>query len=92
MSDQEAWLAALGTEFVTVRFFVDGAFVDERHVDDRSTLEDTILLSLERFKVQMACWEETILGGWSVYDRRTRVRKSYPSQEAAEMVVICCDR
>lgn len=87
-SKQEEWLEGLGTEFITVRFYVKGEFIDERHVDDRSTLETTIGMSMERFGVWYAIWDDPMLGGWSLYDRRQRVRKSYPTKEAAEMVVI----
>ena len=88
-SATETWLEGLGSKFRTVWFYVDGAWLDERHIDDPETLEFTVSLTLERFKLRYAIWPDTADRGWWVFDRHAPSESRwYPSREAAEMVVM----
>ncbi len=89
-TDTEAWLEGLGCMFVEVRLYVredsQMVWVDERHVDDPETLVTTICMSLERLRGRFAVWPS--VGAYSLCDASKRSVKSYPTQEAAEMVAI----
>ena len=88
-SATETWLEGLGSKFRTVRFYADGQWLDERHIDDPETLWFTVSLTLERFKLRYAIWPDTADRGWWVFDRHAPSQPTwYPSMEAAEMVVM----
>ena len=94
-SEQERWLASLGSKFVDVSLWVpspggDGmVFTTERHVDDLTTLPETIALSLDRLKGTAAIYP--YMGRWALAtpakDPPKRLRY-YDAREAAEMVAI----
>jgi hypothetical protein len=74
-----------GTKLVRV-FFVgkDGRLFEELHVDDPTTLAETVAMSLARSHARWAVWPDGTL--WALTGGgRTR---HYPSKEAAEMVAI----
>lgn len=87
-SATELWLTELGTRFIEVRMRVKGDWVDENHVDDPSTILDTIKMSAERLGCRFAVVQLEAGGSWHLYDYRKGETKSYPSKEAAEMVAI----
>lgn len=87
---QESWLEKLGAKFADVQLLVKGEFVEERHVNDPDTIEDTVVMSLERFKAKCAVWP-TNDGNWCVFSPyRAEVKRLryYPTREAAEMVAL----
>lgn len=89
-SDQAQWLSDLGVALVQVQLFVKGRWIDERHVADITTLEETVSMSLKRLGGNYAVtpWQ----GRWALFTvpsgpRRMRLRY-YDTREAAEMVAM----
>ena len=92
-SSTEAWLAELGTKFIDVRLFLrkpgGTEHVVERHVDDNTTLSETIRMSMERHKATHAVYP--YMGRWCLvtpHKEPTKMLRYYDTQEAAEMVAI----
>lgn len=92
-SSTEEWLTDLGTKFIDVRMLIpkDGRIehVIERHVDDCSTLPETVQMSMERTRARYATYP--YMGRWclvSPHKEPTKLLRYYDTQEAAEMVAI----
>lgn len=88
-SATEGWLRNIGTRFVEVRLKTRDGWIDENHVADPHTLDETVLMSLERLHLRYAVWAEG--DHWVLYQRQLAVapgktRRTYPTREAAEMV------
>lgn len=82
------WMKGLGTRFVNVNFIMpDGSVKTEEHVDDTSTLGDTILMSMQRLRCKIAWFhygdEWAMLRHASLAEPGTLRR--YPTEAAAEM-------
>ena len=87
---QEEWLASLNTKLVDVMFFTQqGEQLDERHVDDSSTLPETVRMTMERLNLAYAVYPYMgrlclVTPGKSP----TKLLRYYDTREAAEMVAI----
>lgn len=84
-SDAEAWLEGLKIPMIDVLLMKsDGVWSTEKHVDDPTTIFETIGMTLERgFKYAIVAYH----GRWALCSRRHRVRY-FDAKEAAEMVAI----
>lgn len=92
-SSTEEWLTDLGTKFLDVRMLIPSPggvqHVIERHVDDCSTLSETVRMAMERHKARYAVYP--YMGRWclvSPWKEPTKMLRYYDTQEAAEMVAI----
>ena len=85
-TEQEQWLSRLGTRFVTVWFYANGDWFDERHVDDPETIEATAWMTIARFSRAQAIYQR----GDGMWVRQTQDHRKflYPSKEAAEMAAM----
>jgi len=85
------WLRNLGLKLIEVTFYPQGdePFVEE-HVDDLSTLPETVRMTMERkSRVDYAVYP--YVGQWCLVSPRKRPEKLlryYNTKEAAEMVAI----
>lgn len=84
--EAEKWLTTLGTQLVSVWFLdKDGVWVDERHVDDSITIDETIDMTLRR-----TGWRYSLRlcsnGRWELRGRGKY--RYFDSREAAEMVAV----
>lgn len=89
----EEWLTGLGTKFIDEQLFIpkDGRIEHsiEHHVDDCSTLPETVRLSMERCQARYAIY--SYMGRWCLITpgkSPTRRIRYYDTREAAEMVAI----
>lgn len=87
------WAQALNTKFVDVTLYVvkDGAVTPaiERHVDDLTTLPETIRMSITQRGARYAVY--SYMGRWCLVSPHKDLSKRlryYDTQEAAEMTAI----
>lgn len=87
---QGDWLLELRTKLIEVLFFdKDGQQFEEKHVDDCSTLPETVRMTMERLVCRYAVYP--YMGRWclvSPHKSPTRLLRYYDTQEAAVMVAI----
>lgn len=87
----KGWMERLGTKFVDVTLFPPGKEpVVEQHVDDVSTLPDTVKLAMGRTKSRFAVYPWG--GRWCLaepgHPEATKKLRYYDTEEAAHMVAI----
>lgn len=75
----------LNLPFVDVWFFGPQGVHEERHVDDGSTLRETVRMSIERGLGRAAVYRE-VSGQWVV--QRVHEMKFFDTREAAEMFAL----
>lgn len=87
------WLEELGTKFVDVTLLArkpsGTEILVEQHVDDLTTLPETIRMSMERLRADYAIYP--YMGRWclvSQFKERAKMLRYYDSKEAAEMVAL----
>lgn len=83
---QEAWLEGLGARLVTVWFLVKDQLIDEKHIDDTTTIGETVEMTMRRLRASVAFWRLHDASTWTVYSRAKQRVKHVPTQEAAEML------
>lgn len=87
---QAEWLADLNARLINVLFFdEDGRPFEERHVDDVSTLPETVRMTMERLRCTYAVYP--YMGRWCLVapsKAPLKLLRYYDTREAAEMVAI----
>lgn len=89
-TDTEKWLTTqLKLPLVTVWFERRGELIDEKHVNDESTIFETVKMTIERLGLRSAVlpWQ----GRWCLYTpfgKLLEQQRFYDTREAAEMVMI----
>ena len=83
---QALWLETLKVKLVEVTFFApDGEMFSQQHVEDITTLVETIRMTMERWNCRYAV--HPYMGRWCLVTAPGRLRY-YDTREAAEMVAI----
>lgn len=86
-ANAEAWLDELNIPMIDVTFLrTDGSWYVEKHVDDATTIEDTIAMTLRNTTYLYAL--RRYHGRWELRGRQVNTVRYYDSKEAAEMVAI----
>lgn len=80
-------MEGLGSKFIEAWLYIDGRWMDERHINDTETLTTTVSMSLERLGGRFAVYECPD-HHWQLFDRLDQTATCYPTKEAAEMVAI----
>lgn len=87
-SNQEAWLAQCGVKFIPVKIFLnDGTVGEESHVDDLTTICETVKMSMDRVGSRASVYP--YMGRWAVYMPSKPILKQlryFDTEEAAFMV------
>lgn len=86
---QVEWLRNLGVKFVGVAIFAEDQIIYEDHVDDATTLPDTIAMSMEKRRARAAVYPW--MGRWALSMTGAPLTKKlryFDTREAAEMVAI----